>query len=57
MITTGQERDSNFYGMVSACVLDKQGQIAASTSSNENGKWHHAEYNAIEKYKIGRAHV
>jgi pyrimidine deaminase RibD-like protein len=51
MITTGQQKDPNYYGMVGACVIDSAGNKVASTSTKEEDKWHHAERNALEKYK------
>jgi pyrimidine deaminase RibD-like protein len=50
MVLDGQEKDSDLYGMVAAAVVDPSNNIVASTSSNEDGKWTHAERNAINKY-------
>jgi pyrimidine deaminase RibD-like protein len=50
MIVDHQESDPKRYGMVAAAVVDPSNNIVASTSSNEDGKWTHAERNAINKY-------
>jgi pyrimidine deaminase RibD-like protein len=50
-IVEGQQVDPEMYGMVAACVLDPDHNQAASTSTKEDGKWKHAERNAIEAYE------
>lgn len=37
-------------GMVAACIITPKGKIVAKTSRRKNGKWSHAERNAIEEY-------
>lgn len=50
-IVEGQQTDSDMYGMVAACVLDPDHNQIATTSTKEDGKWRHAERNAIEAYE------
>ena len=49
-VIKGQKEDPDYYGMVAAAVLDPDNNIVASTSSHEDGKWIHAERNAIDAY-------
>ena len=51
MVTNGQKSDPEYHGMVAACVVDRRGHGVASTSTQEENLWHHAERNALEKYK------
>ena len=50
MVLDGQKKDSDRFGMVAAAVVDPNNNIVASTSSRKDGKWIHAERNAINKY-------
>ena len=50
-IIEGQKTDPDMYGMVAACVLDPDNNQILSTSTNVDGKWKHAERNAIEIYE------
>lgn len=51
LVKKRQDRDSEKYGSVGACVLDPDNRIIAATSSLKEGKWVHAEKNAIDKYQ------
>ena len=52
MIIKGQEKDSEYYGMVAAAVLDPDNNIVAGVNRyGSNGKRVHAERVAIEKYE------
>jgi len=50
LVIKGQQEDQNHSGMVGACVVGPKGR-AYSTSHNDNGKWSHAEREAIEYYE------
>jgi pyrimidine deaminase RibD-like protein len=50
-IVEGQQTDPDLYGMVAACVLDPDNNEVSSTSTKKDGKWKHAERNAMEAYK------
>jgi pyrimidine deaminase RibD-like protein len=50
MVIAGQKKDKD-YGMVAACVLDVDNNIVARTSKKVDGKWSHAERNAISAYE------
>jgi pyrimidine deaminase RibD-like protein len=50
LVVKGQHSDKD-YGMVAAGILDPENKIVARTSKNVNGKWVHAERNAIEAYE------
>jgi len=50
-IVKGQQKDPKQYGMVAACVLDPKHRMVASTSTNRDGKWSHAERNAMAAYE------
>lgn len=52
MIKHGQEKDSNHYGMVAACIVDPDGNtVRALNHANNNGHRTHAERATIEKYE------
>jgi len=51
MIVEGQKHDSERFGMVAACVLDPDHNFVARTSMSVDGKWSHAERNAMESYE------
>jgi pyrimidine deaminase RibD-like protein len=38
------------YGEVGAAIIDNHSRIVAALSTPSQGKWRHAEYNAIEAY-------
>ena len=51
LVLDGQEQESDYYGMVAACVLGPEGQQVYRTSyKKDNGKWVHAEVAALEAY-------
>jgi pyrimidine deaminase RibD-like protein len=50
-IVEGQQTDPDQYGMVAACVLDPDHNQISTTSTKKDGKWRHAERNAIEAYE------
>ena len=50
MILDGQEKDSDYYGVVAACVLGPNGQKLCRTSYKDDDKYVHAERAAIEAY-------
>ena len=50
MIVEGQQTDPDYHGMVAAAVLDPDHNKTASTSTRKDGKWRHAERNAIDLY-------
>jgi pyrimidine deaminase RibD-like protein len=50
MILQGQEKNSKRYGMVAASIIAPNGQSTRSTSTSRDGKWHHAERNAIDLF-------
>ena len=51
LVIENQKKDSDYYGMVGACVLDPNGIIVSSTSFKKNNKWVHAERGAIDRYE------
>jgi pyrimidine deaminase RibD-like protein len=51
MIIEGQKHDPERFGMVAACILDPDHNVVARTSMSVDGKWSHAERNAIESYE------
>ena len=50
LVLSNQEKDSEYYGMVGACVLGPEGQKVCRTSYQDNKKYVHAERAAIEAY-------
>ena len=50
LVLDGQEKDSDYYGMVGACVLGPEGQRVCRTSYRDGNKYVHAERAAIEAY-------
>ena len=50
LIIDGQKKDSSYYGMVGAAVLDNQNNLVKSTSFKLKNKFVHAERAAIDKY-------
>lgn len=52
MVKIGQEKDSDKYGMVAACIIDpKKNIIWGINYANKKGHRTHAERAAIEKYE------
>lgn len=51
LIIENQKSDPNTYGMVAAAVLDVDNKGVARTSKVRNGKWSHAEREAINAYE------
>jgi pyrimidine deaminase RibD-like protein len=50
MIINGQKEDSEYYGMVAACVLDTNNEEVCAVNYYKAGDRVHAERAAIEKY-------
>jgi len=50
LVLRRQHRDPEQYGIVGACVLDPDHRITVGTTTKENGKWKHAEHNAMDDY-------
>ena len=50
LVLNNQEKDSEYYGMVGACVLGPTGQKVSRTSYKNNNTYVHAERAAIEAY-------
>ena len=50
LVLDNQEKDSDYYGMVGACVLGPEGQKVCRTSYQDDNKYVHAERAAIEAY-------
>jgi pyrimidine deaminase RibD-like protein len=51
LVIDNQKSDPNTYGMVGAAVLDNDNRCVARTSKIRNGKWSHAEREAIRAYE------
>jgi pyrimidine deaminase RibD-like protein len=51
LVVTGQKKNPKKYGMVGSCILDTDGNVVYAVSTNKNGKWRHAERNAIARYE------
>ena len=51
LIIKGQQKDSDEYGLVGACIVDPDNNIVASTSRKVGDKWSHAEREAMENYE------
>lgn len=51
LVIEGQNLDPEKFGMVAACVLDPKRRAIARTSMKINGKWVHAERNAMDSYE------
>lgn len=51
LVINKQKSNPNTYGMVAACVLDNDNNCVARTSKRRNGKWSHAEREAMMAYK------
>lgn len=52
LVLKRQKENPEFFGMVGAAVVDRNGNIVLNTSSKKNNKWTHAERNAIDAYKL-----
>ena len=50
LVISRQHRDPEQFGIVGACVLDPDHNIGVGTTTKENGKWKHAEHNAMNAY-------
>jgi pyrimidine deaminase RibD-like protein len=45
-----KQEGKQYPGMVAACIITPKGKIVAKNSSYHDGKWRHAERNAIDEY-------
>lgn len=50
LVLNKRKENSDLYGWVGACVLDENNNMVMATSTHDDGKWRHAERNAIDEY-------